>query len=158
MIALLVVGSIRAHEVPDAILSPLLGREKSKVALTADYSSHFGLVTSALLPAKMLTAQQSATMTTLTENQTTQPNFKPQPDQYSVGIWGGRHEKANSFELALTWKQIVDGGFPEACVCQGGNVITPMKNQFPIDFRGFIGGRYWDRTSDPCRVKAVLYR
>ena len=20
------------------------------------------------------------------------------------------------------------------------------------------GGRYWDRTSDPCRVKAVLYR
>ena len=21
-----------------------------------------------------------------------------------------------------------------------------------------IGGRYWDRTSDPCRVKAVLYR
>ena len=22
----------------------------------------------------------------------------------------------------------------------------------------WIGGRYWDRTSDPCRVKAVLYR
>ena len=22
----------------------------------------------------------------------------------------------------------------------------------------FTGGRYWDRTSDPCRVKAVLYR
>lgn len=22
----------------------------------------------------------------------------------------------------------------------------------------FFGGRYWDRTSDPCRVKAVLYR
>ena len=22
----------------------------------------------------------------------------------------------------------------------------------------FIGGRYWGRTSDPCRVKAVLYR
>ena len=22
----------------------------------------------------------------------------------------------------------------------------------------FYGGRYWDRTSDPCRVKAVLYR
>jgi hypothetical protein len=21
-----------------------------------------------------------------------------------------------------------------------------------------FGGRYWDRTSDPCRVKAVLYR
>jgi hypothetical protein len=21
-----------------------------------------------------------------------------------------------------------------------------------------VGGRYWDRTSDPCRVKAVLYR
>lgn len=20
------------------------------------------------------------------------------------------------------------------------------------------GGRYWDRTSDPCRVKAMLYR
>ena len=25
-------------------------------------------------------------------------------------------------------------------------------------FFDFIGGRYWDRTSDPCRVKAVLYR
>jgi hypothetical protein len=23
---------------------------------------------------------------------------------------------------------------------------------------GDNGGRYWDRTSDPCRVKAVLYR
>ena len=22
----------------------------------------------------------------------------------------------------------------------------------------FLGGRYWDRTSGPCRVKAVLYR
>ena len=22
----------------------------------------------------------------------------------------------------------------------------------------YYGGRYWDRTSGPCRVKAVLYR
>lgn len=32
----------------------------------------------------------------------------------------------------------------------------------PLIFRHFclefFGGRYWDRTSDPCRVKAVLYR
>ena len=25
-------------------------------------------------------------------------------------------------------------------------------------FLACTGGRYWDRTSDPCRVKAVLYR
>ena len=32
----------------------------------------------------------------------------------------------------------------------------------PGEFSGCLnfgdGGRYWDRTSDPCRVKAVLYR
>ena len=28
------------------------------------------------------------------------------------------------------------------------------KAAFSVD----SGGRYWDRTSDPCRVKAVLYR
>ncbi len=28
-----------------------------------------------------------------------------------------------------------------------------------LDLLGWVfGGRYWDRTSDPCRVKAVLYR
>jgi hypothetical protein len=31
----------------------------------------------------------------------------------------------------------------------------PAKNASELDF---VGGRYWDRTSDPCRVKAVLYR
>jgi hypothetical protein len=25
-------------------------------------------------------------------------------------------------------------------------------------FKGFNGGRYWDRTSDPCDVNTVLYR
>lgn len=28
----------------------------------------------------------------------------------------------------------------------------------PFATRLLDGGRYWDRTSDPCRVKAVLYR
>ena len=40
------------------------------------------------------------------------------------------------------------------CVCdpqkkRGYTRVQPL---------GSCGGRYWDRTSDPCRVKAVLYR
>jgi len=40
---------------------------------------------------------------------------------------------------------------------------TPAEPQYrsPYSFRGkslFIGGRWWDRTTDPCRVKAVLSR
>ena len=47
--------------------------------------------------------------------------------------------------LVLTWK----------------NDLPPTKNKKPrnrLICRAFVGGRYWDRTSDPCRVKAVLYR
>ena len=28
----------------------------------------------------------------------------------------------------------------------------------PVFTWDFMGGRYWDRTSDLCRVKAALYR
>ena len=37
-----------------------------------------------------------------------------------------------------------------------------QKTRKALSSAGFVffvaGGRYWDRTSDPCRVKAVLYR
>jgi hypothetical protein len=34
-----------------------------------------------------------------------------------------------------------------------------MQQQRPVTARvDDSGGRYWDRTSGPCRVKAVLYR
>ena len=40
--------------------------------------------------------------------------------------------------------------------------IMETKNPQSLEQCGFsllrFGGRYWDRTSDPCRVKAVLYR
>ena len=51
-------------------------------------------------------------MTTLTENQTTRPTFQPKSCQQLVGVWGGcEKEKANSFELALTWKQLLADRF-----------------------------------------------
>jgi hypothetical protein len=49
----------------------------------------------------------------------------------------------------------------KALIFQGffvsGFSFRDLMNSFFEMTRAF-GGRYWDRTSDPCRVKAVLYR
>ncbi len=48
---------------------------------------------------------------------------------------------------------------PQECARAGR---TKQKTRRALRYAGFsifiAGGRYWDRTSDPCRVKAVLYR
>ena len=40
----------------------------------------------------------------------------------------------------------------------GKNLGTAMLSGFTDYFGLSVGGQYWDRTSDPRRVKAVLYR
>ena len=47
--------------------------------------------------------------------------------------------------------------------CATGNATTPFNTFFILEgvcTRNYliIGGWYWVRTSDPCRVKTVLYR
>ncbi len=46
-------------------------------------------------------------------------------------------------------------------VSQNGFVVSRYRIAVVrevIQLLDSIGGRYWVRTSDPCRVKAVLYR
>ncbi len=36
------------------------------------------------------------------------------------------------------------------------STLVPLRIRTDVGI--FLGGWYWDRTSGPCRVKAVLYR
>jgi hypothetical protein len=47
---------------------------------------------------------------------------------------------------------------PEARVAPTRPEVVLEMMGGPQQFGAAIGGRYWDRTSDPCRVKAVLSR
>jgi hypothetical protein len=51
-----------------------------------------------------------------------------------------------------------DNGVPLRAVVpvEGGRAWREKKASASRLF--VFGGRYWDRTSGPCRVKAVLYR
>src|SRR6266496_4393364 len=65
----------------------------------------------------------------------------------STAIQGHQH-RVSSRGFRTIWDELTD--FPTDGV---GIYCTEASNFGPSG-----GGRYWDRTSDPCRVKAVLSR
>lgn len=63
----------------------------------------------------------------------------------------------NNVRIGREWSERAQGGR-----YRGRSARARRKNEKGLrretQALEFFGGRYWDRTSDPCRVKAVLYR
>lgn len=77
-------------------------------------------------------------------------------DIHQAGRRRGWHQTPRSRSVTRTCQQ---SGWARGHLTNASPSADPeSKKGRRLPALRIFGGRYWDRTSDPCRVKAVLYR